>query len=327
MSEPIRVTFVLLPDFSNTSLAIATSAFATANREFKPDSYAFQYASIDGKPVEGSNNRLFEVDCSLKPDNAFKSPGYVFVLGGVGRAAYDHRELLSWLRARHRHGAHVVGVSCGVYGLALAGLLDNRDACYYWQGLAEIQELCPRVRFKRATYVSDHSARVSTCAGGTTTIDLITHLAVIDYGWDLANIILIELQQGVPRASSDILTGVVLGGKTSRKTAISDAYRMIEEQTDKPISTGELAQELGLSERQMRRLFLREIGLRPSQFILATKLSQARKKIQFSTTPISSIAFDSGFSSPSYFSQCYRRVYGTTPSADRRGASQRDLPV
>ncbi|MEQ8666411.1 MAG: helix-turn-helix domain-containing protein [Rhodospirillales bacterium] len=324
MSRPIKATFVLLPDFSNTSLAIVTSAMSTANREFRKDSYEYQYVSLDGRRVEGSNGRLFDVDCALTSGGTFRSPGYVFVLGGVGKAIYDHRELLSWLRNRHRHGAHIVGISCGVHGLALSGLLDNRDASYYWQGIPEIQEQYPKVRFKRAVFVSDLSARISTCAGGTTTVDLITHLAVIDYGLDLANMILIELQQGVPRAGSDVLNGVVLGGRTSRKTVISEAYRMIEEQSDRAISTAELADELGLSERQMRRLFLREIGLRPSQFIMATKLSQARKRIQFSTDPISSIAYDSGFSSPSYFSQCYRRIYGTTPSSDRNGAGQRE---
>lgn len=324
MPKPIKVTFVLLPDFSNTSLAIVTSALSTANREFKPDSYVFQYASLDGKPVVGSNSRRFDVDCSIQSETVFSPPDYVYVLGGVGVEIYNRRPLLSWLRACHRHGAHVIGVSCGVHGLALAGLLDNRDACYYWQGIHEIQEHYPRVRFKRAVFVSDLSARISTCAGGTTTADLMTHLAVVDYGWDLANIILIELQQGVPRAGSDVMNGVVLGGKTSRKSEISEAYRMIEDQSDRRFTTGELAEKLGLSERQMRRLFLREIGLRPSQFILATKLSQARKRIQSSTEPISSIAYDSGFSSPSYFSQCYRRIYGTTPSNDRQGAGRRD---
>lgn len=327
MPKPIKVTFVLLPDFSNTSLAIVTSALATANREFQSNSYVFQYASLDGEAVEGSNSRLFDVDCSIQSSDVFSTPGYVYVLGGVGRELYDHRPLLSWLRACHRHGAHIVGVSCGVHGLALAGLLDNRDACYYWQGIQEIQEQYPRVRFKRTVFVSDLSARISTCAGGTTTADLVTHLAAVDYGWDLANIILIELQQGVPRAGSDVMNGVVLDGKTSRMTAISQAYRLIDEQRERRITTGELADELRLSQRQMRRLFLREIGLRPSQFILATKLSQARKRILSSTDPISSIAYDAGFSSPSYFSQCYRRIYGETPSNDRQGSSSRNRPT
>lgn len=76
-----------------------------------------------------------------------------------------------------------------------------------------------------------------------------------------------------------------------------------------------LADELAISERQMRRKLKKITGMSPVQYMNDIKLANARKMIemaQFET--ISEVSYAAGFETPSYFSIKFRQRYGVNPS-------------
>ncbi|HXE94983.1 MAG TPA: Ada metal-binding domain-containing protein, partial [Dongiaceae bacterium] len=77
---------------------------------------------------------------------------------------------------------------------------------------------------------------------------------------------------------------------------------------------GEIAAELGLSDRQLRRLFLQEYGLPPVAFAQTRRLLFAKRLLQETSLSIADVAFSSGFGSVRRFNTLFRGRYGLVPS-------------
>lgn len=71
---------------------------------------------------------------------------------------------------------------------------------------------------------------------------------------------------------------------------------------------------IGFSKSKLYREMIRLTGKSPNVFLLYFRLQKSLQLLQKQKENISEVAFDSGFSSPSYFAKCFRRKYGIMPS-------------
>jgi AraC family transcriptional regulator of adaptative response / DNA-3-methyladenine glycosylase II len=99
---------------------------------------------------------------------------------------------------------------------------------------------------------------------------------------------------------------------------VSRALRHIEGGALDRGSVEELAGRLGIGDRQLRRLFLDHLGASPVAVAQTRRLLFAKKLINETDLPMTSIAFDSGYSSLRRFNSAVKQVYGTSPSELRR---------
>lgn len=88
---------------------------------------------------------------------------------------------------------------------------------------------------------------------------------------------------------------------------------------DPDLSIQSMAEDLGLSARQLQRGFS-AIGSTPTKYILMKRLEHARRGLDDCRAGrrsdlVSSIAYEAGFSDLSYFQRCFRRAFGQTPRA------------
>jgi len=81
-----------------------------------------------------------------------------------------------------------------------------------------------------------------------------------------------------------------------------------------------LAEGLGMSERHLRRALEREIGASPADLALAHRLGTATRLLLETRTPITQVAYASGFQSLRRFNSAFRQRFQTSPSAWRRQA-------
>lgn len=79
-----------------------------------------------------------------------------------------------------------------------------------------------------------------------------------------------------------------------------------------------LAGELGLSERHVRRALEREMGASPSRLALAQRLRAATRLLADTHTPITSVAYASGFQSLRRFNAAFREHFQMSPTEWRR---------
>ncbi len=75
-----------------------------------------------------------------------------------------------------------------------------------------------------------------------------------------------------------------------------------------------LCKEIGVSERQLQRKLKTITNKSPNQLISAIRLNKAKELLMSNQSTISEIAFQTGFSSPSYFSKCFKKEFAVSPS-------------
>ena len=80
-------------------------------------------------------------------------------------------------------------------------------------------------------------------------------------------------------------------------------------------SLGNLNKPLGCSKSKLYRKILSLTGSSPNTFIIDYRLKEALKLLNKNAGNVSEIAFETGFSSLSYFSKCFQKKYGCLPSS------------
>lgn len=79
----------------------------------------------------------------------------------------------------------------------------------------------------------------------------------------------------------------------------------------------ELAKDCGVSERQLRRYFLKQFGKSPRQWIAAERLGKVRPLLATGKS-VKEIAAQAGFNHQSNFARSFKHYYKATPSSQRQ---------
>src|SRR6476661_1990053 len=90
---------------------------------------------------------------------------------------------------------------------------------------------------------------------------------------------------------------------------------IVENSSRRELSVGAVAAHLGLTPRNLQRLFESE-GTTFSEFLLLQRLSRAHRMLtepRLAQNPVGSIAYDAGFGDLSYFNRSFKRRFGMTP--------------
>ena len=106
---------------------------------------------------------------------------------------------------------------------------------------------------------------------------------------------------------------------------IARARGIMQAHVDDPLSCGAVAQQLGLSLRQLERRFKQQLGQTLHSEYMLVRVEKAHQYLQQTSLSVTEVAALTGFSSVEYFSKVYRRVFGVLPSTDRRQST--DAPV
>jgi transcriptional regulator GlxA family with amidase domain len=89
---------------------------------------------------------------------------------------------------------------------------------------------------------------------------------------------------------------------------------------EQPLSTADVAARIGISRRQLERLFQLHRHCTPSEYYMKIRLEHARVLLLETGLSLLNVALASGFVSQSHFGACYREHFGHTPGDERRGA-------
>ena len=89
------------------------------------------------------------------------------------------------------------------------------------------------------------------------------------------------------------------------------------------LKVDDFSKPVGYSKSQLYRKITALTGKSPNSFIKEYRLNEALILLNKNNSNISEIAFETGFSSPSYFSKCFQKTYGHSPSAYLSAKSER----
>ena len=199
--------------------------------------------------------------------------------------------------------------------MARAGLLDGKKATIHWENQDSFIEEFEDVKLTKSVFVVDGN-RMST-AGGTASIDLMLRLIARDHGDALANTVADQLVYNAIRTDQDTQRLSIPTRIGVRHPKLSQVIQMMEAAIEDPISPADLADDVGMSTRQLERLFRRYLNRSPKRYYMELRLAKARNLLQQTDMSVINVALACGFASPSHFSKCYRAFYRTTPYRER----------
>jgi len=99
---------------------------------------------------------------------------------------------------------------------------------------------------------------------------------------------------------------------------LARAIQVMEQGDPRRARIGAVAQAIGVSRRQLHRIFSDQLATSPNRFRLKLRLEQAHQMLANGDVSVTQAAMASGFKSRSYFSRCYHREFGHPPRIDKR---------
>lgn len=309
---PRRFVFLLLDKFTMLAFASAIEPLRIANRVIGHTAYKWALAGEGGGMVTCSNGTAFKLDMGL---DEIDRDDILLVCGGIDVAKGATRGVLNWLRREARRGVTIGGLCTGAYALAKAGLLDGKKATIHWENQDGFLEEFEEVNLTKSVFVMDGN-RWST-AGGTSSLDLMLKVIAADHGEDIANTVADQLIYSTPRTDQDTQRLSIPTRIGVRHPKLSQVIQMMEGNIEDPMSPADLAEEVGMSTRQLERLFRRYLNRSPKRYYMELRLQKARNLLMQTDMSVINVALACGFASPSHFSKCYRSHYNTTPYRER----------
>jgi transcriptional regulator GlxA family with amidase domain len=104
----------------------------------------------------------------------------------IGAQADNSEPLLAWLRSQHASRVTIMSVCTGARKLALAGLLDGKQATSHHEFLGDFRKAFPKVQWQASRRYVRSDERVYTAGGLTSGIDLALHLVASRFGVEVA---------------------------------------------------------------------------------------------------------------------------------------------
>ena len=120
---------------------------------------------------------------------------------------------------------------------------------------------------------------------------------------------------GEPAASASSFQDVDKGFIDRLKDIISS--RM----SDPELTVESIGEEIGLSRVQLYRKTKSLIGYSPNEFLRICRLRKASAMLSSTEKTVSEIAYSVGFSSPSYFTKCFKEYFGENPVSSKKNHS------
>ena len=318
---PKRFVFVLLDQFTMLCFSSAVEALRIANRMSGQPLYEWVLVGEGGDYAQSSAGIWFRLDGDL---DEVRREDVVLLCGGIGVAEATSKRLLGWLRREARKGPVIGGLCTAGYTLAKAGLLDGKRATIHWENQDSFTEEFEQVTLTKSVFVVDGN-RITT-AGGTASIDLMLKLIAEDQDEELANLVADQLIYTSIRTDQDTQRLSIPTRIGVRHPKLGAVIRMMEQNIEDPISPSQLAEDVGMSTRQLERLFRRYLNRSPKRYYMELRLGKARNLLMQTDMSVINVALACGFASPSHFSKCYRAHYDTTPYRERGTHAARVKP-
>jgi transcriptional regulator GlxA family with amidase domain len=309
---PRCFAFLLVDGLSMMSLASAVEPLRSLNRLVDRQVYQWRLTSLDGEAVAASNG----IPLATEPiASALTGADVLLVCGGLRIQPPHERQLLAALRRAGRAGVTLGSLSTGTYLLARAGLLDGYRCTIHWENRPAFREEFPTLDCTGKIYEIDRDRL--TCSGGTAALDMMLHLIAEEHGEELAQRVANQFHHERIRNERDEQRGGRLEHTAGLPASMRLALGLMQRHIEDPISIAELARRVGLSPRQLERLFLRYEQVTPARYYLRLRIDRARELLLYSDRAIIDVAVAAGFTSTSHFSHWFRRLIGVRPTEMR----------
>jgi transcriptional regulator GlxA family with amidase domain len=283
----MRVVILAPPGVQSLDIVGPAEVFWEAARRLgNMDAYDIQIMSTGAPSVNGTGQLKFVADRTIfDPDEAIDT---LLVAGDPSFQEIDPA-VIEWLQRRVPTVRRYGSICTGVFLLAAAGLLDGKRVTTHWECAEKFSSDFPHIEMDSdAIYIRD--------------------IAMI-----VARYMVVFLRR--PGGQSQFSAHLV--GQMSETTMIQKAQAYVLANLISPLSVEHVAREIGMSARNFARVFRRELGLTPADFVAAARVDAARRLLEDTAQPAQRIAGACGFTDVNSMRRAFAKTIGVTPNEYR----------
>ena len=311
-----RIIVVIVPPVDELDLVGPLQVFNSVNRLAGRNIYSVEVVTnAHNLTVDGEAGVLTFVARQHFSEIAGAFDSVLLVCGLASRSVRD-AQLSAWLKKMSVEVRRLGAVCVGVFLLAEAGLLNARRATTHWKFGHELATRYPGVRVEHdPLWVKD--GNIYTSAGISAGIDLALAWVEEDCGVGLAHEAARELVLFLRRPGGQPQVSVSLASQASEMKSIRELQIWIAEHLHTRLSVDDLADRMSMSVRNFERVFTREVGTTPAQYVLHLRVEAARRHLERTDRGLKQVASAAGFGNVDVMRRAFVRLLGITPSRYR----------
>lgn len=310
------VAIVVFPGVQSLDVSGPLDVFAEANRFLLPaQHYQLALIGLTRGTVPCSNGMV------LAPQRHYADvadpPDLLLVAGGPALPGQrEPDDTLAWLRAMCQRAPRYGSICNGTFLLARAGLLQDATVTTHWNDAPALAARYPALRVDAdRLYVQD--GRLHTSAGVTAGIDLALYLLAQDVGQDVALNVAKRLVVFTQRAGGQSQFSPFLTPFVEETSAVAQVQQHVLGHLDADLGLDALAAVANMSRRNFSRVFLRDAGVTPAEFVERVRVDAARARLEREARPLKTVAYECGFRDARHLREVFMRRLGVSPSQYR----------
>lgn len=314
-NKKISLGFLIFPGFPMACLTSMIEPLRAANEIAGLDVFAWSLISEDGTRVEASAKVWFEPDMAL---DLCEGLDQLFVLSGPSSKFENPTSSDAKLRKLARHGVTMGAISGGIFPLARAGLLDGFTTSVHWCYEAAFSAEFPRLEATEDVIMIDRHRL--TASGAAAAFDLSLHLVEEVLGADVATEVACWFQHPLVRGQGVTQRKPTFAAESTNDMLppiVRKAVDIFAENIEDPITIADVATQVGVSVRQLERMFHKTTGNTPLGYYKSLRMHKARQLLLYSKDTLIDVAIAVGYTTSSAMSKSYIDVFGIHPREDR----------
>lgn len=307
-----KIGFFLIEGFALMSCASAVEPIRAANLLARKPLFDIGFYSLAGGFIQSSCGAGFQ---TLPLSKLQKPVEILFVVAGGDPFLLDNPLQTAALHDTAAQGIALGGISGGGVVLAEAGLMANRRFTVHWEHFESLQAQSEDFLLERRLYVLDRDRY--TCAGGSAPLDMMHAIIGSHHGANLAQkvsdwFIHTRIRRPEDPQREHLRDKFGVRDRTLH-LSVRTALELMENHLASPLAIPQIALLAGVSERQIHRRFMDEIGKSPKQVYLELRLSKADDLLTDTRLSLTEIALTCGFAGAAHFSATFKKKHGLSP--------------
>lgn len=308
MSQSRRIVFLVLPQVHVMDLGGPAQVFFEANG-FGAD-YDLQYVGVDAKAKVAQGFWI----SNLEPLPEVGPGDWVVVPGIESSTLHDLDHVpIAWLRRAKAAGARICSICSAAWVLAHAGLLHHRRCATHWKIADAMQKTFPSLAVQRdRLFVRD--GQMMTSAGVTSGIDMALAMVEEDHGPLVVTKVAREMVLYLRRDGKSPQTSIYLQYRTHLHPGVHKVQDWLMTHPEQKPTLEALSKLVGMSPRNLTRVFRRETGVSLKSFATKLKLEVATNLLQNPGETVEHVASQCGFADARQLRRLWKQKFGVSPS-------------
>lgn len=314
-----RVDIVVYPGFKSLEAIGPLSVFDYANLHLRnrqlPPAYEVSIAGVALGPVQSDTLMSLQATKIL---DAAALPDAAILVGArnIEQAMANVPGIVDWVVAAAPRIERLAALCSGSFFLAAAGVLEGKQATTHWSVSRLLKQRYPGIQVE-ADAIFIRQGNIWTSAGVTAGIDLALALVEEDCGREVALEVARDLVVYLKRPGGQSQFSVHLDSQTTSHAGIRNTQDWILSNLHERLGTPLLADHAAMSVRNFTRVFTREAGVSPIEFVETARVELARRLLEDAELPLKTIAARTGFGSESQLRKVFQKRLGVTPRSYR----------